>query len=335
MNEVVMSIANRRPWDGSGVSVEGETDSKSVMKKAGLDWEVEGRPVYVPTSSRDNMTNFAEFSKYKAVVRKTDDGIMGMVGKGWNILQNHEVFEFIDELVALGLVKYGSAGSFKDGKIVYVTADFRESEIVPGDLHKTSFMFTNSFTTQFSIGGGWSDIRFSCWNTFILSNKDSRKSGFSIRHTAAMREKLEVAKKALFFAETEARQAEMFQKALSRLTMRGDMWRTFSEAVIPIPDEGKNTTRSDHSRERLLELAFCGAGQEITGVQGTAYAALNGLTEYVTYDRSSMGKTEDEKQSNRFQTTMFGSGTGNKLINRGVDALSGLLRDNGIQVDTA
>lgn len=78
------------PWEGSGVAVEnGVTlDARAVMQKANLDWEVEGRPLMTPAD--DTGINYIQVPSHKTIVRKRDNQIMGVVGRGWKILQNYE-----------------------------------------------------------------------------------------------------------------------------------------------------------------------------------------------------------------------------------------------------
>ena len=318
-----------KPWEGSGVEVIGSDSIESVVAKSELGWKVDGYPLLVPVGAPDNFSNLVKIATHKAIIRVTDGMQMGIVGINWNILQNSEVFQFIDELVQLGLVKYHSAGQFKGGKIVWVQAEFQESEILPGDVHKKYLLLTNAFDGTFSVRICWTDVRVACWNTLIAALRGAR-NGFAIKHTASMRDKISDAKQALIMAEDESRQFDMFQKALTRLQMTPDMWKTFAHELMPNPEEGKNKTRAENARENLITLSVVGRGQEIAGVQGTAYAALNALTEYVNYDRTSRGKSTEEKQAGRYQAALFGSGA--KLVNQGLTVLNGFLVDNNIQV---
>lgn len=326
-----ISTVIEKPWAGSGIEVAGIDSAEEVMAKSFLDWEVEGRPMYYSSISAEDTTNFTTCATHKAIIRKKDNVQLGTVGINWNILQNSEVFEFVDKLVAMGLVRYVAAGQFKGGRIVYVLAEFAESEILPGDVHKSYLLFTNAYDGTFSVRIGWTDVRVVCWNTFQMASKEVRKTGFSIRHTASMRDKIDEAREALIVAESEARRAEMFQRALTRLSMTGDMWRHFSETLIPDSKGGSNT-RAENARGKLMSLALAGRGQDIPGVAGTAYAALNALTQYVNYERSTRGDNDMDRQANRFQATLFGSGQ--RLINDGIGILGDFLVDHSIQVET-
>ena len=118
---------------------------------------------------------------------------------------------------------------------------------------------------------------------------------------------------------------------MTRLEMGADMWAEFGNKLIPDPEQGKNTIRAERARDKILSLSQTGRGQDIPGVIGTGYAALNAVTEYVNYHRSSKGTDQLAKQSNRFKSTMFGQS--NVMVGNAAMLLNGFLVDHGIQVD--
>lgn len=331
MTDVAESVITK-PWEGSGVLVEnGHTvEAAEVMRKADLDWEVEGRPLF---AARDeSLISFDKCPKHKAIVRTTDNEIMGIVGANWNILQNHEVFSFLDDLAGSGQLSYHTAGSFKNGRVAWVQCKVRTSEVVKNDEQSDYLLFVNAFDGSFSVIIARTRIRVSCWNAFRMALREAKKGEFRIRHTATMKDKLEAAKRAIMVANVQGMEEDAFQKALLRLHMTTQMWNTFGDTIIPAPEEGKSKTRSDNARDSLLSLAIKGRGQDIPGVAGTGYAALNALTEYANYHRTSRGKTDLAKQANRFQSTLFGSS--GKLIDTGREVLSQFLVDQSIRVET-
>ncbi len=320
------------PWTGSGVVVEnGHTvEAQEVMRKADIDWEVEGRTL---CAARDEtMITMDKCPKHKAIVRVTDNQIMGIVGHKWNILQNSEVFTFLDDLARTGQLSYHSAGSFKSGRIVWVQCKVRVSEVVPGDEQGDYLLFVNAFDGSFSVVITKTRIRVACWNTFQAALREGKKGEFRIRHTATMKDKLDKAKRAIIVASEQGAEEDNFQAALLRMRMTGQMWTDFSENLIRDNKTAKHNTRAENARAQLMSLALTGRGQDIPGVAGTGYAALNALTEYANYHRASRGSTDEAKQANRFQSTLFGSS--NKLIVQGRDILNSFLVDHAIQVET-
>lgn len=242
-----------------------------------------------------------------------------------------EAFQFLDDLVARGIVKYSTAGSFKEGRLVWVQCEFMEREILPGDLHKKYLLLCNGFDGTISLVITSTSVRISCLNTLRMALRDGRRHETRIKHTASLKEKLAAAKNALLQSTAMADEHDAFLMGLVRLRMTGDMWNEFGQAVIPDPEEGKSKSRAENARAQLMSLALTGRGQDIPGVAGTAYSAFNALVEYANYERTSRGKTDELKQANRFQSTLFGNS--DKLIIKGTEVLNRFMVDNSIQVD--
>ena len=102
------------PWAGSGVAVSEDEvkTAQQLMVEADLDWKVVERDLrFSPT---DDVMKEVLVDTHKAIVRETDGALLGVVGSGWNPLQNHEAFDFVDRLIEAGALRYHSAGSFKE-----------------------------------------------------------------------------------------------------------------------------------------------------------------------------------------------------------------------------
>lgn len=327
------------PWQGSGVSVN-ESEIKTaqqLMAEANLDWNVVERPLmFCPEPG--NPMNEVRVETHKLMMRETDNAPLGVVGIKWTPFQNHEAFDFVDKLIEAGALRYHSAGSFKNGSVIWIQAEFAESEILPGDVHKKYLLLVSSFDGTLSIRIGETDIRVSCLNTLRMALVDAAVSEgtkiqeIRIRHTQSLKEKVEAAQNAIMIAKVRSMRMDALMRALTRLNMTNEMWDDFGQEMIPKPEGGKNTTRSDNNRSTLLSLATTGKGQDISGVAGTGYAAFNAVTEYVNYHRSSRGDDEIQKQHNRFKSTLLGQS--GKMIAHAASVLNGYLVDNGIQVET-
>lgn len=326
------------PWAGTGVTVsEDEVQTaQALMAEANLNWKVVERSLrFSPTG---DVMKEVEVDTHKAIVRETDHALLGVVGVGWNPLQNHEAFDFVDNLIEAGALKYHSAGSFKNGKVIWIQAEFAESEIVPGDVHKKYLMLVSSFDGTFSVRIGETDIRIACFNTLRMALIDAacEEEGIMkevrIRHTQSLKEKIRLAETAIVQAHERSKRTDNFMKALARMNMTSTMWDDFGKQLIPDPPEGKRNTRAENNRSKLMSLALTGKGQDIPGVAGTGYAALNAVTEYVNFHRSSRGEDDIAKQGNRFRSTLFGQSA--KMITEAAGILNGFLVDHAIQVET-
>lgn len=123
-NIETMFYTRTAPWHGLGTKVDEALTSKDALIYARLDWQVLQEPVY--TSAGELV------SGYKANVRDTDRNILGIVSDRYKIVQNEEAFSFTDALLGEG-VKYETAGSIANGKIVWMLAKMPQRYIISGD----------------------------------------------------------------------------------------------------------------------------------------------------------------------------------------------------------
>ena len=320
------------PWHGFGNCVgDAAVDSKIALKESGLGWEVEKRPIFTTCGSKDNVASMQAIDDHCAIVRKTDDRVLGVVGAGWEPLQPFEMFDWTDSLVAEKLIKYHTAGSLRGGKKVWLLAQFDETVILPEDRVGKFLFLLNGYDGAQSIVINSTAVRVVCMNTARMAIGDGRANEIRIRHTASMKERLDATRNALGIAKEQSRGYDALLKAFAQIHMTGDRWTEFSKVLIPDNPTAKHNTRAANARQKLLSLAVTGVGQDIPGVAGTGYAAYNAVTEYVNYHRSSRGG--DAAQERRFESALMGSG--DDFVQASVIQLGDYLKQDGIQVAAA
>lgn len=323
-----MMYAGETPWHGFGNRIDEACDSPEAQIKSGLTWDVEKRPLLVPVAG---VNQYREVDDHVAIVRKTDERVLGVVGSGWQELQPWEMFDWTDSLVGEGLIKYHTAGSLRGGKKVWLLAKFDESVILPGDRVGKFLFFLNGYDGAQSIVVNSTAIRVVCMNTARMALADGRANEVRIRHTASMKERMEAARSALVVAREHGKLYDGLLRAFAQLRMTGDRWQEYAKTLIPDNLEAKHNTRAENARQKLLNLAVTGRGQDIPGVAGTGYAAYNAATEYVNYLRPSRGG--DEAQERRFESTLMGSG--DEFVQSAVVQLDTYLKQDGIVVQAA
>ncbi len=133
-----MAYAGETPWHGLGVQVPSDLSPAQMLEKAGLDWTVQKVPAFADIGGAK--TNVG----WSALVRSSDSEMLSVVSNDWNPVQNHEAFEFFHEYCAAGDMEMHTAGSLRDGQIVWVLAKIKESfELFKGDTVESYLLFTN------------------------------------------------------------------------------------------------------------------------------------------------------------------------------------------------
>ena len=159
-----MAYAGEVPWHGLGVSVSNDLTPVQMMEKAGVDWSVQECESFVDFNGERISTG------QKALVRSTDGRVLTNVGKDWNPVQNEQAFEFFSEYVFAGDMEMHTAGSLKDGQMVWALAKVKDSfDLFGGDTVESYLLFSNPHQYGKSIDVRFTPIRVVCNNTLSLS----------------------------------------------------------------------------------------------------------------------------------------------------------------------
>jgi phage/plasmid-like protein (TIGR03299 family) len=175
--EACMAYAGEVPWHGLGRKVPSDLSPEQMLKAANLDWTVEKRQMFFKSDSGDVPTSA------RALVRSNDSKLLTIVSSQWNPVQNIEAFEFFNDFVHAGDMEMHTAGSLKDGKIVWAMAQIKDSfEVFNGDKIDGFLLFSNPHEFGRSIDIRFTPIRVVCNNTLTLSLSSKSQSFVKVNH---------------------------------------------------------------------------------------------------------------------------------------------------------
>ena len=177
-----MAYAGQVPWHGLGERVPADLSPRQMMRKAGVDWEVEKVPTYAAKDGVDLIETGTS-----ALIRSTDNKVLSpMVGDNWEPVQNVEAFDFFTEYCAAGDMEMHTAGSLKNGQMVWALAKTKESfELFNGDVTENYFLFTNPHQFGKAINIRMTPIRVVCNNTLTLSLSQNADQMVTVNHRKA------------------------------------------------------------------------------------------------------------------------------------------------------
>ena len=159
-----MAYAGELPWHGLGVPVSNDLTPVQMMEKAGVDWTVHECESFVEFNGERVPTGM------KSLVRSTDARVLTNVGADWNPVQNEQAFEFFSEYVFAGDMEMHTAGSLRDGQMVWALAKVKDSfDLFGGDTVESYLLFSNPHQYGKSIDVRFTPIRVVCNNTLSLS----------------------------------------------------------------------------------------------------------------------------------------------------------------------
>lgn len=175
--EASMAYVGDVPWHGLGKRVPADVSPEQMLKAANLDWEVKKIPMFYDVGQGPIITDS------NALVRSTDNKLLTVVKDSWNPVQNKEAFEFFNEFVLSGNMEMHTAGSLKEGKMVWALAQLKDKfELFGGDLVEGFLLFSNPHEFGRSIDIRFTPTRVVCNNTMTMALSEKTKYAVKVNH---------------------------------------------------------------------------------------------------------------------------------------------------------
>ena len=302
-NEAMMAYASSAgtPWHGLGSEVPDDLTAEQFMKKAGLDWEVEKRDMFINSFGSDQ-----KIEGRAALVRKSDEKILDVIGKNWEPVQNHEAFNFFEDYIKAGDMSMHTAGSLKGGRMTWALAKTNEAfELHDGDVTENFFLFTNPHQYGKSITIRMTPIRVVCQNTLTLSLSQDKKSDqmVTLNHrtpfvAADVKDHLGIAR------EKMAEYKEMAQFLSSVRYTKQDAMQYFNEVYGKKSTERMRWGTTSRNAANALDVMHTQPGAQFG--EGTYWQLFNTVTYMADHLQ---GRSPD----NRMQSSWYGKNRRTKL----------------------
>jgi phage/plasmid-like protein (TIGR03299 family) len=287
-------------WHGLGEVFTEEVSTAEMLKKAKLNnWDVRLEDVEIPNQ-------FSSDKNYSFVVRDNpfilgNKDVLGVVGERYVPLQNEDLFDFADNLLDNG-GRWETAGSIKGGRVVFgALALERETVLDPNgvsDKINTYLLVNTSHDGSIAIQASITPVRVVCANTLNLAlgnrgRNGSVKQSFKIRHTQTAQGKVAVAREALGLANAYMDEFDKMASAMIETEITKAQFDKIVELAYPSPkDDSKKVSLTKHANKiDLINDIYVGDFNNT--ISGTAWGALNALTERLDWHRAGRkGNTE-------------------------------------------
>ena len=268
-----MAYAGEVPWHGLGTKVPADLTPVQMLEAAGLNWTVEKVPAYAKVGGKNVAIG------QSALVRSMDDSILDVVSDDWNPVQNEEAFDFFNEFVAAGDMEMHTAGSLRDGQIVWGLAKVKESfELFKGDQIDSYLLFSNFHKYGFSTDVRFTPIRVVCNNTLTLSLNSTVERMVKISHrkvfdASNVKDMLGIATDKL------AKYKEMAQFLGSKKAKNEDIVEYFCR-IFPVTGSSEKKTKEISKNAQIaIDILHTQPGAEYA--EGTWWQPFNAVT-YLT-----------------------------------------------------
>ena len=295
-----MAYAGQVPWHGLGVPVSNDLTPVQMMEKAGLNWKVQEVETFIEFNNKKVHTG------HKALVRETDGRILTTVGENWNPVQNETAFEFFSDFVMSGDMEMNTAGSLREGQMVWALAKVKDSfELFGGDKVDSYLLFSNPHQYGKAIDVRFTPIRVVCNNTLSLSLGMKSEQSVKVGHRVEF-DAIEV-KKALGVATEKLANYKEAAQFLGNKRFTQDSYVEYLNTVFPRTadkrTQGKSLSVETLSRNAKAAYDVLESQPGAEYAEGSWWQAFNSIT-YIT--DHVQGRNED----NRLYSSWFG---GNQL----------------------
>jgi phage/plasmid-like protein (TIGR03299 family) len=198
--------------------------------------------------------------------------------------------------------RWETAGSIKGGRVVFgALALERETVLDPNgvsDKINTYLLVNTSHDGSIAIQASITPVRVVCANTLnlALGNRGrggSVKQSFKIRHTQTAQGKVAVAREALGLANQYMDEFDKMASAMIETEITKAQFDKIVELAYPMPkDDAKKVSLTKHANKiDLINDIYVGDFNNT--ISGTAWGALNALTERLDWHRAGRkGNTE-------------------------------------------
>lgn len=286
-------IATAPAWHGLGEIFTGQDiKTADALQKAGLDYTVLKLPnVHILPDKTEIISSNSFFT-----CRTDTNAVLGdKFGKGYEVLQNVETLNVVDEILQSGRAKIETAGAIDGGKKAFICLKVDESiRVGTSDMVEQYVLIANSHDGSMAITALPTNVRVVCNNTLTAALRGA-KGAIKIRHTSGAEDRLTEAAKVLkLIADNTQANTDNYNEMQNQIITKEQMFNYFGNvfytpAEIKALQEGKNareliSTQKQNVLAEVAKFASNGIGQSMALNNGNynLWYAYNAITGYVT-----------------------------------------------------
>ena len=226
--------------------------------------------------------------------------VLSVVGSRYKVVQNEDLFSFADQIHdADPNCRWESAGSLKNGKVVFGTVDIPRTMVLDpqgaNDQTKLYLIVWTSHDGSVAVQAAITPVRVVCQNTLNLAMKSAKQS-FKIRHTQTAEGKIQIARETLgltlgYFDAFEKEAQELFKQEITDAE-----FHKLIRTIYPKPadDASKLAITKWENKVVLLDDLYFNSPTN-ANIKGTKWGAFNALTERLDYFRSVRKSNSESK----------------------------------------
>jgi phage/plasmid-like protein (TIGR03299 family) len=273
------------PWHGLGTRFEGDLTPAQMLDTAKLDWGVSKRPMWTADSNATQPKGLIAVEKNFALVRDTDNYVLGVCGPDYIPFQNAEVMDFFRKFTDAGHMSLEVAGSLRRGRIIWGLAKLDEGKFkMDGDTIESYLLLVSPHMWGKSLDIMFTPVRVVCMNTLQLALGKKMTDRFRAVHNrpfSDIKSAAEFTVEQVLTANTKFREnAELLAGTQVKDVQK--LYRYYAQLFQPtlLAADPINPGEFSRKSDRILTLYHNGPGAKLDTARGTWWGAVNAVTHY-------------------------------------------------------
>lgn len=312
-------------WHGLGQILDQDiVTAKEAMVASQSDFEVIKDIGYVEVAPGKFKASDSHYFTY----RTDTNAILGVVGSGYEVVQNAQAFDFIDNIIMGGDASFETAGVIGNGAKIFITAKLPSHvKLAGGDIIEKYIFLTTTHDGSGKIIAAITPIRVVCQNTLTIALRNCKQK-VTFKHTKNVHNKLDMAHKLMGLTNKYYDEFETLMEALRQTPVRKEDVLNVTTKLFLTPEEYASSksmnfqyrsshlvsTRKANTIDSILHNIDEGVGQDFH--RGTGLWLVNGITTYFQNSRDYRSATSKlETLSDNKYTDLLTSGSNLILSN--------------------
>lgn len=234
-------------WHRLGIVLEDAPKLDDALVLAGLDWEVESRPIFFEEASQDipgigtPTPKILEVPGFKVNVRTSDESPLGVVTDAYKTAQNRKNLESLESSIDDGDIKLETGGSLMKGRRCWFLARYADNlDVKPGDTIVPYLLIAWGHDGKMGVRILNTPVRVVCANTMHAAgaqggdiNESLRDSNnITIAHTGDVDAKVAAAIQAVQVARAEFKSTIDVYRAMAGKPVDVQTVRNFAKELF-------------------------------------------------------------------------------------------------------
>lgn len=298
-----IAYIGKMPWHGLGTQLEPNLPLERWRVAAGLDFTYELAPV--------QFLDTEIFTGQKVVYRSDTRTPISVVSDRYHVVQPEQVLEFFRDLTEDHGFTMETAGSLKEGAVVWALAKTGRTFSLGADESRQYVLLMTSCDSSLATRATLTSVRVVCWNTLSAALKRDAANLVTTRHNTAF--DANATKRNLGLVDDSWSQ---FADAAEQMASRKLADLDAKEAVIAIfgdPEAPIDKQPGQRAMGQVVDLFHGrGHGADLPSARHTPWGLLNAVTEYIDHH------APQRKEGSRLASAW--TGRGEQLKRKALDA---------------